>query len=192
MAGKMPVAFSLIGISLLLTLLTNFGSNTTMLALVLISTQPGSLDAVTAGEVWRLLTPAFVHFNIYHLVFNLLWVLILGGAIERIGGVLLIVAMFAVSAIASNLAEFYASGPFFGGMSGVVYAFVGYIWMQSRYNPQVYGRLFPPALIYFMLIWFAICWTGLIGGIANFAHTAGLIVGVVWGWLHSRKSARFI
>ena len=34
-----------------------------------------------------------------------------------------------------------------------------------------------------LLIWFVVCFTGLVGNIANAAHTLGLIVGVIAGWL---------
>ena len=32
-----------------------------------------------------------------------------------------------------------------------------------------------------MIVWLFVCWTGVIGSVANFAHVAGLIVGVVIG-----------
>ncbi|MDE0309087.1 MAG: rhomboid family intramembrane serine protease [Acidiferrobacterales bacterium] len=190
MYRRIPVTLGLIATSLFLTLLTNFGSNWPMLSTMLISTTLTGLDATSELELWRLVTPAFIHFNIYHLVFNLLWVLIMGRAIERIEGSLFMVLFFLASAILSNLAEFMMSGPVFGGMSGVVYALFGYIWMQSKFNPVMYRGVFPPAIIPFMLIWFAICWTGLLGDIANFAHTAGLLIGVVWGRIGPPKAAR--
>lgn len=192
MYRKIPVTLSLIAASLFLTLLTNFGSNWPILTNLLISTTPTYLDATAEFELWRLVTPAFVHFNIYHLVFNLLWVMVMGRAIEQIEGSKFICLIFLASAIISNLAEFMVSGPTFGGMSGVVYAFFGYIWMQSIFNPNFYRRVLPAGIIPFMLIWFAICWTGLIGDIANYAHTAGLVVGIVWGRIKSLKSFRRI
>ena len=187
MYRKIPVTLCLVIASLLLTLLTYFGSNLQILSNLLISTTPGNLDAVAEREFWRLVTPAFVHFNIYHLVFNLLWVFVIGRVIELIDGSKFLLLMFVVAAVVSNLAEFYASGPLFGGMSGVVYAFFGYYWMQSMFNPIIYGRILPPAIIPLMLIWLIICWTGLIGEIANVAHTSGLIVGVVWGRINSLR-----
>ena len=39
-----------------------------------------------------------------------------------------------------------------------------------------------------LLIWFVICFTGLVGNIANAAHTLGLIVGVAAGWLAAQRA----
>ncbi len=187
MKERLPVTYSLVGLSVVITLLAKFGDNYTILAATVISTKVGTLEEILSGELYRLFTPAFIHFSIYHLVFNLLWVWILGGAIERIQGKRLLLLIFAVSAALSNIGEFYVSGPLFGGMSGVVYAFFGYVWMQSIFNPRMFGRVMPPAVVPIMLIWFAVCWTGLIGNIANVAHTTGLIIGLIWGRAHTLR-----
>jgi GlpG protein len=85
----------------------------------------------------------------------------------------------------SNLAEFLVSGPSFGGMSGVVYGLLGYIWMQGRFNPA--SRLsLQPQTVTFMIVWFFVCLAGLVGPIANTAHGVGLAVGVAWGFLDAR------
>ena len=96
--------------------------------------------------------------------------------------------LFLVSAAISNYAEFVYSGPVFGGMSGFAYALFGYAWMQQKFNPTEYRSVVPRAIITFALVWFVVCWLGLIGNIANYAHTGGLIVGVIWGRLDARSA----
>jgi GlpG protein len=78
------------------------------------------------------------------------------------------------------VAQYLSYGPPFGGLSGVGYAFFGYVWMKSRFQPQ--ARLRMPRSVFWMF-WglFALCFTGMLGPIANTAHVAGLIVGILYG-----------
>ena len=185
----MPITYGLIGMSVFVTLLSGFGSDARIVSTALISGSSfGVLDEIQTGEVWRLVTPTFIHFDIYHLVFNLLWVWVCGGAIEKRQGWLFYLLIFTISASVSNLAQYYFTGPAFGGMSGVVYAFLGYVWMQMRTNPIAYAGVMPKAVVPLMLIWFIACWLGLISNVANVSHTAGLIIGVVWGRIHALKA----
>jgi len=41
-----------------------------------------------------------------------------------------------------------------------------------------------------MLIWFVICWLGLVGNIANMAHTIGLVTGAILGLFYSPNLLR--
>lgn len=136
-------------------------------------------------QVWRFFTPSLIHFSIMHLVFNLLWWWYLGGQIEmRIGSGKLLILALAAGAI-SNTAEFMLSGPAFGGLSGVVYALLGYCWLRGRSQPEC-GIALPPALMGFMLLWLALGFTGLLGPVGNMAHLAGLLVGLLQAWLDRR------
>jgi len=175
--------------SVFVTLLSGFGDDSRILSTALISGSSfGELDEIRAGQVWRLITPTFIHFDIYHLVFNLLWIWVCGGGIEKRQRWLTYILIYAVSASISNLAQYFATGPAFGGMSGVVYAFLGYIWMQIRFNPINYVGVMPKSVVPLMLAWFIACWLGLIPNVANVAHTAGLIIGVIWGRIHALKA----
>lgn len=139
-------------------------------------------SAVLKGDYWRLLTPILLHFGIAHIVFNMLWLWQLGGPLERRLGSLELFSLIAVVGALSNLAQyFYDPVSLFGGMSGVVYALLGYFWMQGRLNPG-FGMALRQPIVVMMLIWFVVCWLGLVGNIANMAHTAGLFLGILWGF----------
>jgi GlpG protein len=140
-----------------------------------------NLDLLWRGEVWRSVTPIFLHFSILHLLGNSMWLYYLGTAIEvRRGTPWLAVLVFG-SGILSNLGQYFIEGPsYFGGMSGVVFALFGYVWMKTIYHPMD-GLYIDSRNVNLMLLWFVLCLTGLVGPIANGAHGVGLVVGILLG-----------
>jgi GlpG protein len=140
-----------------------------------------TFEAIFRGQVWRLFTPMFLHFGPLHLLFNMMWLRDLGSVIEARRGRWKYLLLVLLIAGISNAAQGIASGPSFGGMSGVVFGLFGYIWMQSRYVPSS-GFHMPSNLVMLMLLYMGICYAGVIGGIANTAHTVGLIVGMIAGY----------
>jgi len=131
------------------------------------------------GESWRFVTPAFLHFSLLHLTFNLLWWWQLAGIVEKEQGRLRLMVVFLCSAIASNLAQFYLVGPYFGGLSGVVYALVGYCWLFGLLNKNSKVNL-PNAYFLFLLAWLALGFVNLLPvNVANYAHLIGLLSGLV-------------
>jgi GlpG protein len=144
---------------------------------------------VLRGEVWRLVTPIFLHFGIWHLLFNLLWLFQLGSMIERRLGTGTLAAVVLGTAALSNLAQALVSGPNFGGMSGVVYALAGYVWMRGKHDPNADVYLDPQSMQW-LLIWLVLCFTGLLGPVANTAHVVGLVAGAVWGRLAAWRAWR--
>lgn len=180
--AAVSVTLALIAVCILIALLSNLGENRAALLPFYIATpdQPG-LSAVLSGEVWRLLTPTFIHFGMPHLVFNMIGLWYLGALLERRKGHRFLVGFVVAVGIAANLAEFLITEwPRFGGMSGVVYGMLGYVWMHGRVNPR-FGVTLNNQTVVIMLGWFALCWLGLLGPIANWAHTAGLLMGVALG-----------
>ena len=138
------------------------------------------LTAVRQGQIWRLFTPMFIHFNPLHILFNMLWLKSLGVTIEQQRGKLRFLLMVLLIAGFSNVAQYFWSGPFFGGMSGVVFGLFGYIWMKGKTDPAS-GFYMPPNIVFMMLFWFVICMTGGFGPIANVAHGVGLVTGMLIG-----------
>ena len=177
-----PITLALIVLSVLAYLATRlFDPSLLYLLLISQSTQP-ALAEIHNGEVWRLVTPIFLHFSLFHIVFNLLWVWLLGQLIEARQGAFALIILTALIAIASNLAQFYASGPMFGGMSAVVYGYFGYLWIHGLVNPS-FGIRLAPQIIYLLLGWFVVCWSGALEifgvQVANIAHSVGLLTGIV-------------
>ncbi len=168
---------------------------------------PHGLSDIEHGQVWRLLTPIFLHFGLIHLLFNMIWLRQLGGAVEmRRGSWRFLFFVLAVAAC-SNLAQYllggmsWASGrfinnpnPLSGGMSGVIYGLFGYVWMKARYEPDL-GLSLTPNTVFWMIAWLFLCMTGAVGSIANTAHVVGLLMGIVigaaphfWKLLHGKRT----
>jgi GlpG protein len=133
------------------------------------------------GEVWRLVTPIFLHFSGWHLFFNMMWLYDIGGLIEMRRGTLRYALFVLSAAVITNLGQYYYNyWPAFGGMSGVNYAFLGYLWMKKEYEPEA-GLGLRRDTIILMLAWLVICMTGYMGPVANAAHFVGLGLGVIYG-----------
>ena len=148
---------------------------------------PG-LPEAKSGHIWRVITPIFLHFGFMHVIFNLYWLHFLGGGLEGRLGSLKFALFILFTAALSNIGQYIVGGsPSFGGMSGVNYALFGYIWIRGGRDPS-FGLQLDQSTITILLIWFAICFTGLVGNIANTAHTMGLVIGAAWGWLAARRA----
>jgi GlpG protein len=111
----------------------------------------------------------------------MMWLRDLGGVIEARRGRWRYLALVLLIAGISNAAQGIMKGPNFGGMSGVVFGLFGYVWMQSRYVPTS-GFFMPQNIVILMLIWMAVCYSGIVGPIANTAHTVGLLTGMIIGY----------
>lgn len=149
----------------------------------------GGLVEVGRGEIWRLVTPILLHFSPLHIIFNMLWLWQLGSMMEFLLGWRRYVIFILGMAVLSNLGQFIASGPFFGGMSGVVYALLGYSWMRGRFDPAS-GFFVDPQIVLFMTIWFFICLFGWIPNVANTAHAVGFGGGIAWGFFAALRANR--
>jgi GlpG protein len=189
---RCPITTTLLVICVVVAVATNLGSHksplTDWLFLITYTIGPGAiewhgLDAVFRGQVWRLVTPIFLHFNFLHLLFNLWWLRDLGALIESRRGTARFAVLVFGSAVISNLGQYFIEGPgFFGGMSGVVYALFGYVWVKGHTEPEQ-GMAMHPNNVTIMIVWLLLCMTGALGPIANGAHGVGLVVGLLAAYL---------
>ena len=143
---------------------------------------------------WRYWTPIFLHFSWMHILFNGLMLLEMGRRIEMAPGSRRLFFLIMMCSLTSNLAQFFVDpGNIFGGMSGVIYALIGYGWLYQRLKPAA-GIDMPAGLMTMMLFWLVLCFSGLItmmgmGEIANAAHVGGLLSGLVLAWLFVKTTS---
>jgi GlpG protein len=190
--GFGPVTFVMIAISVVVFFISNFGQNDdAIMRLFITDFSTGrwdpTLPEIRQGEVWRLLTPIFIHMSPLHIIFNMLWLRDLGSMIEGRQSWIHLLILTLVIGVCSNLGEVYIGHvPNFGGMSGVVYGLLGYIWMRGKFDPGS-GLYLHSYTVMMMIAWFFLCFTGIFGSIANAAHAVGLVMGIAWGYLSSLR-----
>jgi GlpG protein len=135
-----------------------------------------TMDAFLESPL-RLLGPALFHFSWLHIVFNTMWWWQLGGSVERVLGKGALINLFLVTAIFSNLGQFIVTGPNFGGLSGVVYGLVGYVWWYGWLVPEK-GLTISKPIIGFLLFWLVLGYVDVLPvNMANTAHLLGLVSG---------------
>ena len=148
-----------------------------------------NFDAVLQ-QPHRLIAAAFFHFSWLHIVFNTMWWWQLGGEIEKNLGKSTLLMLFILSAVLSNVGQFYSTGALFGGLSGVVYALVGYVWWLGWLAPQL-GINLSKAMVGFLLFWLLLGFADVLPvNVANTAHSLGLVCGCLLAWLKAKKLNR--
>ena len=151
----------------------------------------GILSSIWSGQLWRPFTSCILHGGLIHVAFNAYWMLIFGAVLEPRFGSLRYLGLFVLLGYVSMMPEFLASNldtPLNGqaggvGLSGIVYGLFGLLWMGRRWRPE-FEAVCNNDTVNLFVIWFFICivLTQLkIMPIANVAHGAGAIFGVLYG-----------
>ena len=200
MYQRAPVAFGLMVVSVIVTALVHFVPQVN--PYLWFSSwyydaensfhDPGFRE-IARGEVWRLVTPIFIHMDLIHLFFNMVAMRYLGERVEMRKGSWRFALICLVAAIGGNVGEFFKSGGDFGGMSGVVFALAGYLWIKGYTDPED-GLSLDQRSVNWMIGWFLLGiilpmtagpepQSGMLYNMANIAHGVGLGVGMAFGLL---------
>jgi GlpG protein len=225
-----PLTLILIGICVVVALATDFGSpkvppdHPVYRALEFVSVGPPDsielatkykaddlplrLASLSRGQIWRTVTPIFIHFGLMHILFNLYMFFQFGNLIENRYGTLKFGLLVLATAVLSNLVQCLVpvsvggsapglaagSGVLItrlGGMSGVVYGLFGFVWMKSVYD-RSFGFRISQSTVVILIVWLVLCMVppdllrntiGFnMGNVANWAHGVGLAVGMAIGY----------
>lgn len=180
---KGSLSIKIVVFCVLLLLFSYFESGPAIYKLLQIdSNEIGFLSDFFHGQIWRIITPIFLHMGFIHLLFNMLWFLDIGSIIEFKYSKKYLIAFVFISGVVSNLFQYAFKGPSFGGMSGVIYAMLGFIWINKKINTSFEYSL-PKHDIFMMIGWFFLCLFGIFPNVANYAHAGGLAIGIWWATL---------
>ncbi len=142
-------------------------------------------------DVYRLLTPVFLHFGIMHIAFNLVMWEAMARPVERYLGKTKLFSVFIGVSLISNVLQF-AFMPYngiFGGLSGAVYGVIAYMGTVSRRDDCPEGFYFPKGLIAVSAVFIVFGFFS--SGTANICHLGGLLLGLVLGYLDLKRAKLF-
>jgi GlpG protein len=156
-----------------------------------------SFEKIREGQIWRLFTPCLLHGDLFHLFFNMLWLIVLGKQMEQRLSPWRYAIFILVVGVVSNTAQYLMSGPNFIGFSGVLVGMLAFIWVRQKmaaWEGYQIDRLTFVFMLIFILSMAAIQlfsffleksfeWA-LSPNIANMAHLTGGVMGFILGRLN--------
>lgn len=133
-------------------------------------------------EYWRYVSHSLVHLSLPHIGFNLAWWWLFGGAIEKTFGTFRLMLLYVIAAVVTGILQNWASGPWFFGLSGVVYAVLGFVFIVDKLSVQPPFDL-PEGFLTMLLVGIGLGFVSPLIGIeiGNTAHISGLIIGLLFG-----------
>lgn len=139
-------------------------------------------ESVWQGEVWRLITSTFMHFDIGHIFYNMLGLLLFGTTVESHFNRKEYIATYLISGVVGSVFSLLLNSPntLSAGASGAIYGLMGAAFVILARQNQF---IFIYGLIY---IGIAVA-NSFAPGIGTWAHIFGLATGLLFGYLYLRK-----
>lgn len=191
-----PLTLTLMLLCIATSLVTNFTKpkptnrlgQTTIEQLSFVSARDYERDqdpaaSLKRGQVWRAITPVFVHGSPMHLAMNMIGLVVLGRIAERLVGTPRFALMFLLLAalpmmLACLMPMSMDGSPRTFGISGVDYGLAAYLWIVSQQRPDLGFRL-PGSFIAILLVFILLGFSGLVPGVSSWAHLGGFVTGLL-------------
>lgn len=143
---------------------------------------------IAHGRWWTLLTAIYLHGNLLHILFNVLWIRQLGPAVEELYGPARFAVIFTVAGVVGFAASNFVGVPFTVGASGSIFGLLGAMVAYGRrrggsFGAAVLRQYGQWALLLFVLGFF-------MAGVNNLAHAGGFVGGFVAGLVLSLAEHR--
>jgi len=145
------------------------------------------------GEWWTLITAIYLHGNLLHIIFNVLWIRQLGPAVEELYGPSRMIVIFTVSGVLGFVVSNALGVPFTIGASGSIFGLLGAMVAFGRRRGGVFGTMVLKQYGQWALVMFVFGF--FMSGVNNMAHAGGFVGGLVAGFVlafSERRSESFV
>lgn len=136
---------------------------------------------IVEGELWRIVTPIFVHAGLAHLLFNSFSLVLFGPALERILGKGTFLFVYLLTGIAANLATLMLEPLTYThvGSSGAIFGLFGFYIAITMFRKDLLSRENSQTILTIAVI--GVVMTFFQANINITAHIFGLIAGFLTG-----------
>lgn len=139
--------------------------------------------AIRTGQIWRLITPLFLHGSILHIGFNMYALFSFGRGMESRFGWVRFMALYFLSGFAGNVFSFVLTPEASLGASTAIFGLLtaeGVFLFQNRALLRDQARSAISSLVYMaalnLLIGFSV------NGVDNWGHIGGMLGGLLYAW----------
>src|SRR5436190_5017343 len=141
------------------------------------------------GLWWTPLTAIYLHGDVLHILFNVLWIRQLGPAVEQLYGQGRLVVIFTLSGVLGFVVSNFVGIPFTIGASGAIFGLLGALIAYGRRRGGAFGALVLREYGLWAIILFIY---GFLPGtsVNNWAHGGGFVGGFVAGLVLSFSDRR--
>ncbi|MBT3341389.1 MAG: rhomboid family intramembrane serine protease [Gemmatimonadetes bacterium] len=142
----------------------------------------GSYPVFQYGRWWTVITAIYLHGNLLHIIFNMMWVRQLGPVVEELFGPFRLFVIFTVAGAVGFVASTIMGSGLTLGASGSIF---GLLAAAIVYGRRVGSDMFTRQFLQWALIMFV--FGIIVPGIDNWAHGGGFVGGYVTAWVFSRS-----
>ena len=132
-------------------------------------------DLVKEGQVYRLLTSAFLHQNLFHLIFNMYALSVIGNQVESFVGKWKYLIIYLVSALTGSLLSCVINTGWSLGASGAIFGLMGMLLYFGLFYRLYLDKALKTQIVPLILMNLGLGF--IISGIDNAAHIGGLFGG---------------
>ena len=144
-------------------------------------------EAIDAGQLWRLITPVFLHGSLMHIFFNMYALLSVGTLLERHFGHGRFLSMYFLGAFSGNVLSYLFTSGYSVGASTAVFGLIAAEAVFFYQNRELFGAHARSAISNAVFIIVINLFLGLAPNIDTWGHIGGLLGGAMFAWFAGPK-----
>ena len=176
--ARTPVTLGMIAFTALVFLSQSISEQLAGIDLVLVYGAKVN-QAISAGEIWRIVTPIFIHLGGLHFLVNMYSLFVLGPAVERLFSSPRMLSIYLLSGISGVVFSMAFSPQPSVGASGAIFGLLGALGAFLYRHRNRFGRAGQFQLRQIVIIIVLNLGLGLSQQIDNWGHLGGLMMGIL-------------